>query len=186
MYLEIGSLGRLKILIKVKRSHRGGALIQQNWCPFKERKGLQRCLFSCVCTFRTQGKKMLSMSYKESSHQNPTPLAPWSRTSSLQNFQPPGLWWSVVESQIDGNTGTRNTLTFNLIDVTKIILRSSAPLHPSKGLPGVSVGKEFACNAVDLSSIPGSGRSLKEGNGNPFQCACLGNPMDRGAWSMWS
>ena len=61
VYLEIGSLARLRILIKVKRSHKSGALIQQNWCPFKERKGLQRCLSSCVCTFRTRGK-MLSMS----------------------------------------------------------------------------------------------------------------------------
>ena len=30
--------------------------------------------------------------------------------------------------------------------------------------------------------IPGSGRSPGEGNGNPLQCSCLGNPMDRGAW----
>ena len=30
--------------------------------------------------------------------------------------------------------------------------------------------------------IPGSGRSSGEGNGNPLQCSCLGNPMDRGAW----
>ena len=66
--------------------------------------------------------------------------------------------------------------------MTKIILRSSALLHPSKGLPGGSVCKEFACNAVHLNSIPGSGRSLGEENGNPFQYACLGNPMDRGAW----
>ena len=32
------------------------------------------------------------------------------------------------------------------------------------------------------SSIPGSGRSPEEGNGNPFQYSCLENPMDRGAW----
>ena len=32
-------------------------------------------------------------------------------------------------------------------------------------------------------SIPGSGRSLGEGNDNPFQYSCLGNPMDKGAWS---
>ena len=31
-------------------------------------------------------------------------------------------------------------------------------------------------------SNPGSGRSLGEGNGNPLQCSCLGNPVDRGAW----
>ena len=45
-----------------------------------------------------------------------------------------------------------------------------------------SVSKESACNAGDLGSIPGSGRSPGEGNGNSFQYSCLGNPMDRGAW----
>ena len=34
----------------------------------------------------------------------------------------------------------------------------------------------------DLASIPGSGRSPGEGNGNPLQYSCLENPMDRGAW----
>ena len=33
-----------------------------------------------------------------------------------------------------------------------------------------------------MGSIPGSGRSPGEGNGNPLQYSCLGNPMDRGAW----
>ena len=37
------------------------------------------------------------------------------------------------------------------------------------------------CCAGDLGSIPGLGRSLGEGNGNPLQYSCLGNPMDRGA-----
>jgi len=48
--------------------------------------------------------------------------------------------------------------------------------------PHSSVGKEFACSAGDLDSIPGSGRSLEEGNGNPPFYSCLENPMDRGAW----
>ena len=39
-----------------------------------------------------------------------------------------------------------------------------------------------ACNAGDLGSIPGSGRSTGEGNGNPLQYSCLENPMDGGAW----
>ena len=39
-----------------------------------------------------------------------------------------------------------------------------------------------ASNAGDLGSIPGSGRSLGEGNGNPLQYSCLENPMDGGAW----
>jgi len=34
----------------------------------------------------------------------------------------------------------------------------------------------------DPASIPESGRSPQEGNGNPLQYFCLGNPMDRGAW----
>ena len=48
-------------------------------------------------------------------------------------------------------------------------------------LPGGSVSKESACNAGDPGSIPGLGRSPEEGNGNPLQYACLGNPMDREA-----
>ena len=46
------------------------------------------------------------------------------------------------------------------------------------GLPGGSDGKESACNAGDKGSIPGSGRSPGEGNGNPLQYSCLENPMD--------
>ena len=53
------------------------------------------------------------------------------------------------------------------------------------GVLGGSAGKESACNAGDtgdVGSIPGLGRSPGEGNGNPLQYSCLGNPMDRGAW----
>ena len=50
------------------------------------------------------------------------------------------------------------------------------------GFPGGSEVKASACNAGDLGSIPGSGRSPGEGNGNPLQYSCLENPMDRGAW----
>ena len=47
---------------------------------------------------------------------------------------------------------------------------------------GSSAGKESACNAGDLGSIPGMGRSPGGGHDNSFQCFCLENPMDRGAW----
>ena len=40
--------------------------------------------------------------------------------------------------------------------------------------------KKSASSAGDLGSIPGLGRSPGEGNGNPLQYFCLGNPMDRG------
>ena len=42
--------------------------------------------------------------------------------------------------------------------------------------------KVSACHAGDPGSIPGLGRSPGEGNGNPLQYSCLGNPMNRGAW----
>ena len=47
---------------------------------------------------------------------------------------------------------------------------------------GGSDGKESACHSGDQGSIPGSGRSPEEGNGNSLQYSCLENPMDRGAW----
>ena len=50
------------------------------------------------------------------------------------------------------------------------------------GFPGGSDGKESACSAGDLGSIPGSGESPGEGNGNPLQYSCLENSVDRGAW----
>ena len=53
------------------------------------------------------------------------------------------------------------------------------------GLPQCLSGKESACNAGDkeeVGSVPGSVRSSGGGNGNPLQCFCLKNPMDRGTW----
>ena len=47
---------------------------------------------------------------------------------------------------------------------------------------GGSDGKESACHGGDPGLIPGSGRSPREGNGNPLQYSCLKNSMDRGAW----
>ena len=52
----------------------------------------------------------------------------------------------------------------------------------SQGFPGGSVVKNPPANAGDLISILGSKRSPGEGNGNPLQYPCLGNPVDRGAW----
>ena len=53
------------------------------------------------------------------------------------------------------------------------------------GFPGGLAVKNPPANATDtgdMDSIPGSGTSPGEGNGNPLQYFCLGNPMDRGAW----
>ena len=49
------------------------------------------------------------------------------------------------------------------------------------GLPSDSVVKNLPARG-DMGSIPGWGRSPGRGNGNPVQCSCLENPMDRGAW----
>ena len=60
-------------------------------------------------------------------------------------------------------------------------------VHPTAawGLPPWLSGKELVCNARDAGdadSIPGSGRSPGEGNGNPLEYSCLENPMDKEAW----
>ena len=55
-------------------------------------------------------------------------------------------------------------------------------INTSEAFPGGSDGKESACNAEDPGSIPGLGRSLGEGNGNPLQYSYLENSMDTGAW----
>ena len=54
--------------------------------------------------------------------------------------------------------------------------------NSSSGLPWWLTGKESPANAEDMGSIPGSGRSSGEGNGNALQHSCLENPMDRGDW----
>ena len=64
-------------------------------------------------------------------------------------------------------------------DLLSLYLPSSIPWM---GFPGGSEVKASACNAGDRGSIPGSGRSPGEGNGNPLQDSCLENPMDGGAW----
>ena len=46
-----------------------------------------------------------------------------------------------------------------------------------EGFPGGSEGKESTCNAGDLGSIPGAGRSPGEGHSNPLQYSCLENTM---------
>ena len=49
-------------------------------------------------------------------------------------------------------------------------------MQRDRGFPDDSDGKESTCNAGDLSSVPGLGRSPGEGHGNPLQYSCLENP----------
>ena len=72
---------------------------------------------------------------------------------------------------------------------TKVILLSFWShflLTRSSGFPGGSVVKNPPAMAGDVGLIPGSGRSPGEGNGNPLQYSCLGNPMDKEAWQLQS
>ena len=63
----------------------------------------------------------------------------------------------------------------------RLLLTYLSPSWLVLAFRGVSEGKESACNAGDPGSITGSGRSPREGNGNPLQYSCLENSMDRGA-----
>ena len=56
--------------------------------------------------------------------------------------------------------------------------RDRLPTPVFLGLPGGSAGKESACDAADLGSVPGLGRSPGEGKGHPLQCSGLENSMD--------
>ena len=63
-----------------------------------------------------------------------------------------------------------------------IIISTELKEKQLKGFPGGLEGRASACNAGDRGSVPGSGRSPGEGNGNPLQHSRLENPMDGGAW----
>ena len=79
---------------------------------------------------------------------------------------------------------------WNFLKTPSLWLIKSLGLEPSdlrfggltNFIPGGLEGKASACNAGDLASIPGWGRSPEEGNGNPLQYSCLGNPIARGTW----
>ena len=95
-------------------------------------------------------------------------------------------WWyrcGKVQKKIEMGRG----LTFYLSSVKKppglqILISINIEKDLTFWLPRWCSGKDSPCNAGDVSLIPGSGRSPEEANGNPLQCSCLGNHMDRGAW----
>ena len=63
----------------------------------------------------------------------------------------------------------------------RVQISGQTAFSPLEASPGASLVAQPA-NSGDAGLIPGSGRSPGEGNGNPLQCSCLENPMDRGAW----
>ena len=95
-----------------------------------------------------------------------------------------------IQSTLDGNLDYfQFELTINKAPITLLgrgqyssLLDIYLEVAYMLSFPGGSDGKDSTCNAGDLSSIPGLGRSPGGGHGNPLQCSCLENPMDRGAW----
>ena len=87
--------------------------------------------------------------------------------------------WSGLQGQNSSNRPLRRTSQKSSILLDD---QDKTPVHQSLGsFPNSSVSKESVCKAGDPGSIPGSGRSPGEGNGNPLQYTCLENSMGRGA-----
>ena len=86
--------------------------------------------------------------------------------SCLENPRDGGACWAAVYGVAQSRTR----------------LKRLGSKQEQQGFPSGSDGKESACNAENLGSILGLGRSPGEGHGNPLQYSCLDNPMGRGAW----
>ena len=97
---------------------------------------------------------------------------------SFMDVMAADLYTSIKKSGYKGEK--RNVVLASAVQQSE----SAICIHisPPWEFPGSSVGKESACSARDLASIPGLGRSPGQGNGNPLRYSCLENPMDRGAW----
>ena len=100
-----------------------------------------------------------------------------------RNHSPPGF---SVHGDSPGNIGVScHALLQGSSQPGNLCLLTSPALTGgffTTSFPGGSDCKVSAYNEGDPGSIPGSGRSPGEGNGNPLQYSCLENPMDGGAW----
>ena len=97
----------------------------------------------------------------------------WSFSFSIS---PSSEYSGLISFWIDG---------FDVLAVSRVFSSTTVQKPQFFGVQpsfGGSYGKESACNAGHPRSIPGSGRSPGEGNGNPLQYSCLENPMNRGDW----
>ena len=149
-------------------------------------------------------EKRLVLNFSEREANTPTPTPPSSHVNknislgivvSWRDGKPASGWsqccgWQGGKTK---NVGLLNSqtlkwiLTFSLLLFEKIhfLCFYQHSLWFSRGFPGGSDGKESSCNAGDLGSIPGSGRSPGEGNGYPLQYSCLENSMYMGAqWAI--
>ena len=110
-------------------------------------------------------------------------LCPWMWGISLKSLQrhaatAPGLQILFLYNTML-YTRLVNLMFFQTFTGMSLIGPSYPPL---RGFPGGTVVKNLPANAGDVSSIPGSGRFPRRGNGNPLPYSSLGNPMDRKTW----
>ena len=89
----------------------------------------------------------------------------------IKVYQSIHVFWNIVLFTNIVKHKSNSTFLLNTVNIMSII-----------GLPRWLSGEESACQAGDAGSIPGSEKCPGEGNGNPLQYSCLGNPMDRGDW----
>ena len=104
-------------------------------------------------------------------------ISPSNEYSGLISFRMDWLYLLTVQ-------GTLKSLLQHHSSKASVLWRSDF----FQGFPGGSDGKVSACNVGDLGSIPGSGRSPGEGNGNPLRYSYLENFLDRGSlvgYSPW-
>ena len=126
------------------------------------------CVFTCVLPLHPapkygQDTPISHMRKERSACPRPESLTSGQAWRYLEEFVPPGTWFPAPRfSPLQHSIIRRN--------------------YSKKGLPWWLSGKESACQCRRQGSIPGLERSPGEGNGNPLQCSCLRNPMDRGAW----
>ena len=94
----------------------------------------------------------------------------------LENPMDRGAWQVTVHGVTESQTGLSDYYYCYPLPITRWLCVIFLDF------PGGSDGKKSACNSGDPGSIPGLGRSLGKGNGNPPQYSCLENSMDRGVW----
>ena len=129
---------------------------------------------SCLQSFPASGSFLMSQPFASGGQNIGTSASALVLPMTIQDWCPLG-WtgWISLQSK-------RLSRVFSNTTVQKHQFFGAQLYSPD--LPGGSEVKASACKAGDLGSIPGSGRSSGEGNGNPLQYSCLENPVDAGAW----
>ena len=175
-------------------------ILYENSFPEFDGYAVPRLVFGCVQLFETPWnvaqQASLSMRILQAKIQE------WVAMPSSRGSSQPRSWTQV--SSIAGGFltiwVTREALDdHTIVNKEKLLIFRKYPLTHVKGhcvsnsskkyIVGMKIGlpwglssKESPANAGDTGSIPGSGISPGEGNGNPLHHSCPGNFMDRGAW----